>query len=152
MDGDGIPNDKDNDIDGDDRQNGNDSCCGWGGGCNGSRGMEDTDGDGIPDEIDPDQDGDGIPNTWDEDQDGDGVLNFEDIDVDADEAWNDADLDDDNDGILDADDTSPQWYGTWVSFVPQGTEVPQGSKKSSIASWLTPPVVLAQGAWEECSW
>jgi len=37
----------------------------------------DTDGDGIPDNIDPDIDGDGIPNTTDTDDDGDGIPDTE---------------------------------------------------------------------------
>ena len=63
----------------------------------------DTDGDGIPDEIDPDDDNDGVddssdafpldPTEW-EDTDGDGT-------------GNNADLDDDNDGVLDEDDIDP---------------------------------------------
>jgi len=36
---------------------------------------QDTDGDGIPDYLDPDIDNDGIPNEKDDDIDGDGILN-----------------------------------------------------------------------------
>jgi hypothetical protein len=67
------------------------------------RTWEDTDCDGIPDSVDPDDDGDGVNDEWDafpldpwesEDSDGDGVGNI-------------ADLDDDNDGVLDVDDMNP---------------------------------------------
>lgn len=63
----------------------------------------DTDRDGIPDSVDPDDDGDGTNDEWDafplnpweaEDFDGDGVGNV-------------ADPDDDNDGVLDVDDLNP---------------------------------------------
>ena len=40
----------------------------------------DTDGDGIPNNEDPDIDGDGIVNGEDPDIDGDGIENFEDAD------------------------------------------------------------------------
>ena len=36
-------------------------------------GQKDTDGDGIPDHLDPDDDGDGIPDHLDADDDGDGI-------------------------------------------------------------------------------
>ena len=50
--------------------------------------FKDTDGDGIPDHLDPDDDGDGIADTdeKDHDTDGDGIPDVE-------------DSDDDNDGI-----------------------------------------------------
>jgi type IV pilus assembly protein PilY1 len=66
---------------------------------------EDSDGDGIPDDQDPDflgidTDDDGIPDIEDDDIDGNGVLN-EDEDDDNDGITNRNDDDDDNDGILD---------------------------------------------------
>ncbi|MBE6576085.1 MAG: Stk1 family PASTA domain-containing Ser/Thr kinase [Ruminococcaceae bacterium] len=58
IDGDGIPNDRDNDIDGDGVPNHRDG---------------DMDGDGKSNSIDADMDGDGVPNHRDSDADGDGV-------------------------------------------------------------------------------
>jgi type IV pilus assembly protein PilY1 len=75
--------------------------------------QEDEDGDGIPDDQDPDflgidTDDDGIPDVEDDDIDGNGVLN-EDEDDDGDGIINRLDDDDDGDGILDIDeeDDSP---------------------------------------------
>jgi OmpA-OmpF porin, OOP family len=59
----------------------------------------DTDGDGIPNDKDPDIDGDGIPNDKDDDMDGDGIPNDEDFDMDGDGIPNDMDPDMDGDGI-----------------------------------------------------
>ncbi len=69
---------------------------------------EDADGDGIPDQEDPDflgidTDEDGIPDTTDPDVDGDGIANV-DEDDDGDGVANRLDLDDDGDGILDVDE------------------------------------------------
>jgi hypothetical protein len=69
---------------------------------------EDSDGDGIPDQQDPDflgidTDDDGIPDIEDDDIDGNGVLN-EDEDDDGDGVINRLDDDDDGDGILDIDE------------------------------------------------
>jgi hypothetical protein len=69
---------------------------------------EDADGDGIPDQEDPDflaidTDGDGIPDVDDPDIDGDGIANA-DEDDDGDGIANRLDPDDDNDGILDVDE------------------------------------------------
>ena len=60
--------------------------------------LPDTDGDGIPDDVEGagDSDGDGTPDYLDLDSDNDGIS-------DADEA-NDSDLDSDNDGITDSYD------------------------------------------------
>ncbi|MDE1151160.1 MAG: thrombospondin type 3 repeat-containing protein [Micavibrio sp.] len=46
-------------------------------------GILDTDGDGIPDNIDTDIDGDGIPNNFDTDQNGDGMVDNPDTDGDG---------------------------------------------------------------------
>ena len=85
IDGDGIPNTEDPDADGngipDDQEN-------------------DIDGDGIPNADDADVDGDGIPNGQDDDIDGDGVPNGQDIDVDGDGVPNGLDEDVDGDGKL----------------------------------------------------
>lgn len=59
----------------------------------------DIDGDGIPNGEDPDIDGDGVPNTQDADMDGDGKLNSEDDDIDADGVPNAQDDDMDGDGV-----------------------------------------------------
>jgi hypothetical protein len=40
-----------------------------------SRGLGDSDHDGIPNRYDRDRDNDGVPNRWDRDRDGDGVPN-----------------------------------------------------------------------------
>ncbi|MEX0325925.1 MAG: dockerin type I domain-containing protein [Puniceicoccaceae bacterium] len=67
----------------------------------------DIDGDGIPNDEDPDDDNDGIPDEEDPDMDGDQIPNDEDDDVDGDGKKNDEDDDDDGDGIpdgLDNDD------------------------------------------------
>src|SRR5690606_1504172 len=71
-------------------------------------GEEDSDNDGIPDELDPDflgidTDGDGIPDVEDDDIDGDGTANA-DEDDDGDGIPNRLDDDDDGDGILDIDE------------------------------------------------
>jgi len=62
---------------------------------------KDTDGDGIPDYLDPDDDGDGIPDYMDADDDGDGIPDNEerDHDTDGDGIPDVDDSDDDNDGI-----------------------------------------------------
>ncbi|XP_050094483.1 uncharacterized protein LOC126577113 [Anopheles aquasalis] len=66
----------------------------------------DDDNDGIPDSNDPDSsndlDGDGIPNELDPDDDNDGVPDSEDLDDDNDGIPDDQDVDDDNDGIPDS--------------------------------------------------
>ncbi|ETN60070.1 hypothetical protein AND_008320 [Anopheles darlingi] len=66
----------------------------------------DDDNDGIPDSNDPDSsndlDGDGIPNELDPDDDNDGVPDTEDQDDDNDGIPDDQDVDDDNDGIPDS--------------------------------------------------
>ncbi len=76
----------------------------------------DTDGDGIPDKIDPDDDNDGFLDEWEEvlgtdptdpddtptDTDGDGKP---DGDTENTESW--MDTDDDGDGVLDVDDDEP---------------------------------------------
>jgi hypothetical protein len=67
--------------------------------------LPDSDGDLIPDLIDPlDTDGDGIPDASDPDMDGDGIANNLDklpLDTDNDGMPNMSDTDDDGDGILD---------------------------------------------------
>lgn len=89
----------------------------------------DTDGDGIPDYLDPDSDNDGIPDSIEgapnpdtgepADSDGDGVYDFRDLDsdnngipdaddhlddIDGDEIPSFRDLDDDGDRLLDIDE------------------------------------------------
>jgi len=63
--------------------------------------FKDTDGDGIPDHLDPDDDGDGIPDYLDADDDGDGIADTDekDHDTDGDGIPDVEDSDDDNDGI-----------------------------------------------------
>lgn len=64
----------------------------------------DIDGDGIPNDQDPDMDADGIPNEQDSDMDGDGKPNGEDDDIDGDGIPNDQDSDMDGDGVDNATD------------------------------------------------
>lgn len=71
----------------------------------------DTDGDGIPNDADPDIDGDGIPNEDDPDIDGDGIINVNDPDIDGDGDINTTDPDDDGDGTNDGTDTTPGGTG-----------------------------------------
>jgi hypothetical protein len=75
-DGDGIPNDEDDDIDGDGIPNGEDG---------------DVDGDGIDNSNDHEIDGDGLDNKDDGDMDGDGIDNANDDDIDGDGIKNDND-------------------------------------------------------------
>jgi hypothetical protein len=76
--------------------------------------VNDIDGDGILNSLDPDIDGDGIANVSDEDVDGDGISNEQDTDDDGDEIFDDSDdspigsgiADDiDGDGRLNEDDS-----------------------------------------------
>lgn len=71
----------------------------------------DSDGDGIPDQIDTDDDNDGIPDMQDPDDNGDGVADAEQEDSDHDGIANAEDTDDDNDGIPDAEDTDDDGDG-----------------------------------------
>jgi hypothetical protein len=93
-DGDGIPNDRDTDDNGDGIHDDD----------------EDSDGDGIPNGQDPDDDndgtpdanedsdGDGVPDQWDDDDDGDGIPDVNE-DWDGDGIPNGQDPDMDGDGI-----------------------------------------------------
>lgn len=94
MDGDGIPDDEDDDRDGDGVVNSED---------------DDIDGDGVPNDKDSDIDGDGIPNDLDKDIDGDGVPNEHDSDRDGDGVPNEHDSDDGE-----ADDIKPEDELLWV--------------------------------------
>ncbi|XP_021711627.1 uncharacterized protein LOC5577238 isoform X2 [Aedes aegypti] len=95
-----------------------------GSGEGGTPNSNDLDGDGIPNDQDPDDDNDGIPDSQDNDDDNDGIPDAEDMDddndgvpdsvdpdskmlandLDGDGIPNDQDDDDDNDGIPDAQD------------------------------------------------
>jgi uncharacterized membrane protein len=68
---------------------------------NGNLEDDDTDGDGTPNYLDPDDDGDGVP-TEDEDIDGNGDPTDDNTDGDANPNY--LDTDDDNDGILTEDE------------------------------------------------
>jgi len=88
---DGIPNDKDPDMDGDGVENAKDAFP------LNPKEWKDTDGDGIGDNSDPDIDNDGVPNKFDE-------MPYdanETLDTDHDGIGNNADTDDDNDGLPD---------------------------------------------------
>lgn len=65
--------------------------------------LQDSDGDGLPNEVDPDVDGDGLLNVQDGDIDGDGVPNTSDDDIDGDGIPNERDNDADGDGLDDDD-------------------------------------------------
>lgn len=132
LDGDGIGDACDDDIDGDGVLNIDDAFPSY------PTESVDTDGDGIGNNADADDDndgvldvndafpldptesvdtdGDGIGNNADLDDDGDGVLDVDDafpldpsesIDTDGDGIGNNADPDDDGDGVLDVDDAFP---------------------------------------------
>ncbi|XP_021711628.1 uncharacterized protein LOC5577238 isoform X3 [Aedes aegypti] len=95
-----------------------------GSGEGGTPNSNDLDGDGIPNDQDPDDDNDGIPDSQDNDDDNDGIPDAEDMDddndgvpdsvdpdskmlandLDGDGIPNDKDDDDDNDGIPDSED------------------------------------------------
>ncbi len=78
----------------------------------------DTDGDGIPYEVEgeEDPDGDGTPNYLDEDSDGDGISDLEEGagDADGDGIPNFLDLDSDGDGTPDSDEGSGDEDGDGV--------------------------------------
>jgi hypothetical protein len=63
----------------------------------------DSDHDGIPDYLDPDDDNDGIPDDQDPDSNGDGILDSK-QDQDGDGIPDYLDADDDGDGIADGDE------------------------------------------------
>ncbi|XP_029712698.2 uncharacterized protein LOC109415945 isoform X5 [Aedes albopictus] len=95
-----------------------------GSGDGGTPNSNDLDGDGIPNDQDPDDDNDGIPDSQDNDDDNDGIPDAEDMDddndgvpdskdpdskmlandLDGDGIPNEEDDDDDGDGIPDAED------------------------------------------------
>jgi len=88
-------------------------------GCGGEneKGNLDSDGDGIPDDVEGtgDMDGDGIPNYLDTDSDGDGIPDSIEkgkdgnnpVDTDGDGSPNYLDTDSDNDGINDMTEAGP---------------------------------------------
>jgi LPXTG-motif cell wall-anchored protein len=78
----------------------------------------DSDGDGIPNDVDPDVDGDGIPNGQDPDIDGDGIPNDQDSDMDGDGIPNDQDSDMDGDGVPNDQDPDDNSDGVDDSLAP----------------------------------
>ncbi len=136
LDGDGIPDTDDPDIDGDGFANGDDAFplddeewLDTDGDLVGNNSDEDDDGDGFADTLEvalgtnplspfsfpADLDGDKIPDALDPDRDGDGVENIKDafpndplewVDTDGDGIGNSADEDDDGDGFADDLETS----------------------------------------------
>ncbi|MEM7828159.1 MAG: choice-of-anchor D domain-containing protein, partial [Candidatus Aenigmatarchaeota archaeon] len=74
-------------------------------GCAAGECIPDTDGDGIPDNLDNDNDNDGCPDVLDP------WPLVPDIDTDGDGVANPCDPDDDNDGCPDIKDTNPLVYG-----------------------------------------
>lgn len=85
IDGDGIPNYRDDDVDGDGIVNQTDP---------------DIDGDGLFNFLDADIDGDAVPNAIDFDIDADGIRRRWDWDTDSDGARDNVDKDDDDDEVL----------------------------------------------------
>lgn len=71
----------------------------------------DDDGDGINDDLDLDDDDDGIPDSAEDDLDGDGINDFQDDDDDGDDVADDEE-DNDSDGIPDDDDSDSNGDGT----------------------------------------
>ena len=92
-DGDGTPDYLDPDSDGD-------------GMADSFEGTFDSDGDGDPDRIDLDSDGDGILDAWEREQDidADGIPNYLDLDSDGDGLFDPEDDDYDGDGIPDVEE------------------------------------------------
>jgi len=137
-----------------------------------SRPVWDTDGDGVPDDEDPDLDADGIPNALDArpyDTDNDGLNNVEDDDDDNDgltdleEAVLGTDslrADTDGDGYDDGTEvrvlgTDPRDAGDYLGFVEM--RIAGGSV---IVTWRASPGIqyrvqrasgLAEGAWSDVS-
>lgn len=110
QDGDLIPDNLDDDRDGDGVANDEDAFP------DDPNEWSDTDGDGIGDNSDPDLDGDGLNNDVDPDIDNDGYNNDDDAfprdpsewsDIDGDGIGDNSDPDRDGDGIANEDDPSP---------------------------------------------
>lgn len=74
----------------------------------GEEGLEDPDGDGLPNHVDPDADGDELPDTVEgtDDPDGDGVPNYLDTDSDGD-GLSDAEEDLNGNGAVDTGESDP---------------------------------------------
>ncbi|MBB3842247.1 hypothetical protein FHS57_006278, partial [Runella defluvii] len=93
---------------------------------NGKFSLPDTDGDGLPDLIDPlDTDGDGTPDNTDTDDDNDGILDTQDklpLDTDNDGTPNATDTDDDGDGILDTAEAAGKALDTDNDGTPNDTD------------------------------
>ena len=107
-DGDGTGDNADTDDDGDGQLDVNEIACGSDPLDSNSL-ATDTDGDTLPDCVDPDIDNDGIDNDSDADVDGDGV-NDNGTDNDNDGLNDATDTDDDNDGVNDDQDNCPLGY------------------------------------------
>ena len=125
LDGDGIPDVHDPDIDGDGTPNDQDWFPRDG------KEWSDMDGDGIGDNSDPDIDGDGYKNEDDpfpleatgKDSDGDGVPDFlddfpddptEHTDTDGDGLGDNVDIDRDGDGVVNSKDAFPNDGRAWM--------------------------------------
>jgi Thrombospondin type 3 repeat len=93
---DGIGNECDSDLDGNNFNNDSDNCPDIS-----NIGQEDTDGDGVGDECDPDSDGDAVPDINDNCP---STPNADQSDSDGDSQGDACDLDDDNDGVEDTFD------------------------------------------------
>lgn len=125
QDGDLIPDNLDDDRDGDGVNNNADNCPD-----HPNPDQADMDGDGVGDACDSDRDGDGISNTADNcpnhynpdqaDMDGDGVGNVCDPDIDGDGLPNEIDPDADGDGYNNDDDAFPYDPSEWSDIDGDG--------------------------------
>ncbi len=104
LDGDGVGDACDPDIDGDLVKNAVDNCPDVD-----NPGQEDTDQDGVGDACDDDRDGDGVA---DDEDNCPGVANAEQEDMDFDGAGDACDEDDDGDGVKDDEDNCPTVFNT----------------------------------------
>ncbi len=87
---------------------------------------DDTDNDGVPDYLDPDDDGDGVP-TQDEDVDGDGDPTNDDTD---------------NDGVPNYLDPIENILGVQISGANAGTVSAEYTLTATVGSALTPTMPI----------
>ena len=105
----------------------------------------DVDGDGIPNGQDPDIDGDGVPNDQDPDMDGDGIPNAEDPDMDGDGIPNDQDPDDNADGVDDSLAPATTAPVTLPPMMPEPTVLPATGTSMQTAAGAVVLVTVGVG-------
>jgi type IV pilus assembly protein PilY1 len=93
---------------------------------------DDTDNDGIPDDVDTDYDGDGVIDA-NKDTDGDGTPDHSDNDIDGDDIPNNEDDDIDGDGILNVNETDNQ--GPGARLVVGLMTFPEGYKNDPVRTF-----------------